>query len=74
MPHSKKDAKMDRKDRLSEIIPEICEMKNCNNCAYFEMRKKMDLYLWLGKMPHGPTAKFLVQNGARCCQRPRCML
>lgn len=62
MPHSKKDAKMDRKDQLGEIVPEICEMKNCNNCLYFEMRKKMDLYMWMGKMPHGPTAKFLVQN------------
>ena len=26
------------------------------------MRKKKDLYMWLGKMPHGPTAKFLVEN------------
>ena len=62
MPHSKKDVKIDRKDRLSEMVPEICEMKNCNNCLYFEMRKKQDLYLWLGKMPHGPTIKFHVQN------------
>jgi len=62
MPHSKKDVKIDRKDRLSETVPEICEMKNCNNCIYFEMRKKQDLYMWLGKMPHGPCVKFLVQN------------
>eukprot|EP00041_Stephanoeca_diplocostata_P021216 m.489485 g.489485 ORF g.489485 m.489485 type:complete len:341 (+) comp21768_c1_seq1:50-1072(+) len=62
MPHSKKDAKMDRKDKLNETIPEICEMRNCNNCVYFEARKNADLYMWVGKMPHGPTAKFLVQN------------
>jgi len=62
MPHTKKDAKIDRKDRLSAIVPEICEMKNCNNCIYFEMRKKQDLYAWVGKMPHGPSVKFLVQN------------
>eukprot|EP00039_Didymoeca_costata_P000406 m.45433 g.45433 ORF g.45433 m.45433 type:complete len:353 (+) comp10244_c0_seq1:1708-2766(+) len=62
LPHSKKDVKLDRKDSLSETVPEICEMKNCNNCVYFEMRKKQDLYLWLGKMPHGPSIKFLVQN------------
>jgi len=72
MPHSKKDVKMDRKDRLGEIIPEvslccgccsfsatmlmgavvqICEMKNCNNCIYFEMRKKQDAYLWYLCLP-----------------------
>jgi ribosome biogenesis protein BRX1 len=44
------------------MVPEICEMKNCNNCIYFEMRKKQDLYAWVGKMPHGPSCKFLVQN------------
>ena len=83
MPHSKKEVKLDRKDKLHEIIPEvsvsvslrvtvrspptvtctptpfqchsplqhfpsfqICEMRNCNNCLYFEMRKKRDCYLW----------------------------
>jgi len=62
MPHSKKDAKMDRKDKIAEVIPEICELKNCNNCIYIEMRKKKDVYMWLSKVPHGPSAKFLVQN------------
>lgn len=62
MPHSKKDAKMDRKDKIAEVIPEICELKNCNNCVYIEMRKKKDVYMWLSKVPHGPSAKFLVQN------------
>ena len=40
MPHSKKDAKMDRKDKIGEVMPEICELKNCNNVVYFEGRKK----------------------------------
>lgn len=62
MPHSKKDAKMDRKDKLGETIPEICDLKNCNNCVYLEMRKKQDLYMWVAKMPAGPSAKFLVEN------------
>lgn len=62
LPHSKKDAKMDRKDKIGEIIPEICDLKNCNNCVYIEMRKKKDVYMWVAKMPHGPSAKFLVQN------------
>ncbi|EDQ89890.1 uncharacterized protein MONBRDRAFT_36786 [Monosiga brevicollis MX1] len=62
MPHSKKDVKMDRKDRLNEIVPEICEMKNCNNCIYIEMRKKKDVYMWMSKMPMGPSVKFLVTD------------
>ncbi|XP_045153552.1 ribosome biogenesis protein BRX1 homolog [Echinops telfairi] len=61
MPHSKADTKMDRKDKLS-VINEVCEMKNCNKCIYFEAKKKQDLYMWLSNSPHGPSAKFLVQN------------
>ncbi|XP_010603739.1 ribosome biogenesis protein BRX1 homolog isoform X2 [Fukomys damarensis] len=61
MPHSKADTKMDRKDKLF-VINEVCEMKNCNKCVYFEAKKKQDLYMWLSNSPHGPSAKFLVQN------------
>uniref|UniRef100_A0A7N5P6G3 Ribosome biogenesis protein BRX1 homolog n=1 Tax=Ailuropoda melanoleuca TaxID=9646 RepID=A0A7N5P6G3_AILME len=61
MPHSKADTKMDRKDKLF-VINEVCEMKNCNKCIYFEAKKKQDLYMWLSNSPHGPSAKFLVQN------------
>ncbi|KFO28616.1 Ribosome biogenesis protein BRX1 like protein [Fukomys damarensis] len=61
MPHSKADTKMDRKDKLF-VINEVCEMKNCNKCVYFEAKKKQDLYTWLSNSPHGPSAKFLVQN------------
>ncbi|KAJ3605620.1 hypothetical protein NHX12_027665 [Muraenolepis orangiensis] len=61
MPHSKADTKMDRKDKLF-VINEVCEIKNCNKCLYFEAKKKQDLYMWISNSPHGPSAKFLVQN------------
>ncbi|XP_008169964.2 ribosome biogenesis protein BRX1 homolog [Chrysemys picta bellii] len=61
MPHSKADTKMDRKDKLF-VINEICEIKNCNKCIFFEAKKKQDLYMWLSNSPQGPSAKFLVQN------------
>ncbi len=31
---------------------------------FFEARKRQDCYLWLAKVPAGPTAKFLIVNGA----------
>lgn len=61
MPHSKAEPKMDRKDQLF-IINELCEMKNCNKCLFFEAKKKKDLYLWVSNVPQGPSAKFLVEN------------
>ncbi|KAL4235619.1 Ribosome biogenesis protein BRX1 [Mactra antiquata] len=61
MPHSKAESKMDRKDQLF-VINEICEMKNCNKCIFFEAKKKMDLYMWVSNCPRGPSAKFLVEN------------
>lgn len=45
------------------VINEICEMKNCNKCIFFENRKRQDLYMWLSNAPNGPSAKFLVENG-----------
>ncbi|KAA0719641.1 Ribosome biogenesis protein BRX1 -like protein [Triplophysa tibetana] len=61
MPHSKADTKMDRKDKLF-VVNEVCEIKNCNKCLFFEAKKKQDLYMWISNAPHGPSAKFLVQN------------
>jgi ribosome biogenesis protein BRX1 len=29
---------------------------------YFEPRKGADMYLWIGKFPHGPCAKFQIQG------------
>ncbi|XP_053726951.1 ribosome biogenesis protein BRX1 homolog [Synchiropus splendidus] len=61
MPHAKSDTKMDRKDKLF-VINEVCEIKNCNKCIFFEAKKKQDLYMWISNSPRGPSAKFLVQN------------
>lgn len=61
LPHSKPDTKMEKKDPLI-AINDICEMKNCNKCIYFESRKKKDLYMWIGNIPDGPSAKFMVEN------------
>ncbi|XP_031568774.1 ribosome biogenesis protein BRX1 homolog [Actinia tenebrosa] len=61
LPHHKADTKLDRKDKLF-IINEVCEMKNCNSCIYLEMRKRKDLFMWFSFAPHGPSAKFLVEN------------
>jgi ribosome biogenesis protein BRX1 len=64
LPHSKKDVKLDEKHNLY-VLNEICELKNCNNCIFFEVRKKQDLYLWIAKTPHGPSIKFHVLNGTK---------
>eukprot|EP01122_Echinamoeba_exundans_P006347 TRINITY_DN1760_c0_g1_i1.p1 TRINITY_DN1760_c0_g1~~TRINITY_DN1760_c0_g1_i1.p1 ORF type:complete len:324 (-),score=70.30 TRINITY_DN1760_c0_g1_i1:27-965(-) len=61
LPHTKKDVKLDTKDKLW-MINEICEMKNCNNSIFFEVRKKQDLYMWIAKAPNGPSVKFHVLN------------
>ena len=61
LPHSKKENKHDTKKNLYEIN-DLCEMKNCNNCIFFEARKSKDLYMWVTKSPNGPSAKFHVSN------------
>eukprot|EP01095_Lingulamoeba_sp_RSL-Kostka_P004289 TRINITY_DN1538_c2_g2_i1.p1 TRINITY_DN1538_c2_g2~~TRINITY_DN1538_c2_g2_i1.p1 ORF type:complete len:294 (+),score=66.80 TRINITY_DN1538_c2_g2_i1:70-951(+) len=61
LPHSKKDSKLDQKDKL-DVINEVCELKNCNNCIFFETRKFKDLYMWMSCTPNGPSVKFNVVN------------
>lgn len=61
LPHSRKDAKFDSKTKLYELN-ELAEMYNCNNVLFFEARKGKDLYVWLSKVPNGPTVKFHLQN------------
>eukprot|EP00002_Diphylleia_rotans_P012698 TRINITY_DN2484_c0_g1_i1.p1 TRINITY_DN2484_c0_g1~~TRINITY_DN2484_c0_g1_i1.p1 ORF type:complete len:373 (-),score=119.97 TRINITY_DN2484_c0_g1_i1:30-1148(-) len=61
LPHSKKEAKFDDKQKLF-LINELCEMQTCNNCIFFEGRKHEDLYMWVSKVPQGPSVKFLVTN------------
>eukprot|EP00188_Purpureofilum_apyrenoidigerum_P005950 Plantae.Rhodophyta-Purpureofilum_apyrenoidigerum.ctg8402.p1 GENE.Plantae.Rhodophyta-Purpureofilum_apyrenoidigerum.ctg8402~~Plantae.Rhodophyta-Purpureofilum_apyrenoidigerum.ctg8402.p1 ORF type:complete len:289 (-),score=55.47 Plantae.Rhodophyta-Purpureofilum_apyrenoidigerum.ctg8402:300-1166(-) len=61
LPHGKKESKMDTKERLS-VANEICELRNCNWCILFECRKRQDLYIWMSKVPNGPSVKFHVTN------------
>ncbi|KAF7563108.1 hypothetical protein G7046_g1042 [Stylonectria norvegica] len=61
LPHSRKDAKFDSKTKLYELN-ELAELYNCNNVLFFEARKGKDLYVWLSKVPNGPTIKFHTQN------------
>ncbi|CAG8557812.1 2662_t:CDS:2 [Paraglomus occultum] len=60
-PHFKKDSKLDTKSNLG-ILNELCELNNCNNCIFFEIRRRSDLYMWASKAPNGPSVKFHVQN------------
>merc|ERR1719494_1223505 len=61
MPHSRAENKLHPKVKLT-TINEISEMKNCNHCILFQMKKKKDLYMWIASVPHGPSARFLVEN------------
>ena len=61
IPHHKKDNKLDAKGDI-QVVNEIAEMKSCNQCIYLECRKRQDLYMFIGKTPHGPSAKFHVVN------------
>lgn len=45
-----------------QIVNEIAEMKSCNQTIYLECRKRQDLYMYLGKTPQGPSAKFQLVN------------
>ncbi|KAF2861907.1 brix domain-containing protein 2 [Piedraia hortae CBS 480.64] len=61
MPHSRKESKLDSKNRLNQLN-ELAELYNCNNVLFFEARKKTDLYLWFSKPPNGPTIKMHCHN------------
>jgi ribosome biogenesis protein BRX1 len=61
LPHSRKDAKLDTKNRLG-YLNEVAELYNCNGVVFFEARKRMDLYLWLGRVVNGPCVKFHLMN------------
>lgn len=69
LPHGRKDAKFDSKSRLNELN-ELAELYNCNNVLFFEARKGQDLYVWLSKVPNGPTVKMHMQN---CKWRKNCV-
>ncbi|SPO05630.1 probable BRX1 Nucleolar protein involved in the assembly of the large ribosomal subunit [Cephalotrichum gorgonifer] len=61
LPHGRKDSKFDSKSKLYQLN-ELAELYNCNNVLYFEARKGQDLYMFMSKVPNGPTVKFHVQN------------
>lgn len=61
IPHSKKDTKLDTKQKLFQLN-EVAELYNCNNIMFFEARKHQDLYVWLAKPPNGPSFKLHIQN------------
>lgn len=61
IPHHKTDSKLDDKGNI-QSVNEIAEMKSCNQIMYLETRKHSDLYMYLGRAPSGPSAKFHVVN------------
>mmetsp|Transcript_44221 Transcript_44221/g.117160 ORF Transcript_44221/g.117160 Transcript_44221/m.117160 type:complete len:347 (-) Transcript_44221:151-1191(-) len=61
LPHHKADSKWEKKERFQNIN-EACELKSCNNAVFFECRKREDLYMWMARVPLGPTFKFQVRN------------
>lgn len=61
IPHSKSEPKFSDKRDVSDIAP-LCKMRSCNNCVFLESRKNTDLYLWLSRIPRGPTIKFHVTS------------
>jgi ribosome biogenesis protein BRX1 len=61
LPHHRAEPKMERWKTLS-ILDEIGENRHCNKAILFEGRRKMDLYMFMGNLKEGPTAKFLIEN------------
>lgn len=63
IPHSKHEAKIERKQAKAEIN-ELCFERSCNNFLYFESRnhRVTDLFMWLAKSPNGPSFKFALSN------------
>lgn len=61
IPHHKTDNKLDDKGDI-HAVNEIAELKSCNQILYLETRKHQDLYMYIGRTPHGPSAKFHIVN------------
>lgn len=45
--------------------------QGCSLAVFFEVRKRMDLYLWMARTPDGPSIKFLVENSGCTGQQGR---
>ena len=61
LPHSKKEAKID-KNNVIQSIAELCNIHSARSFLYFEARRDGELFLFLGRYPNGPTVKFRVLN------------
>eukprot|EP01121_Diplochlamys_sp_Union-15-3_P001404 TRINITY_DN11216_c0_g1_i1.p1 TRINITY_DN11216_c0_g1~~TRINITY_DN11216_c0_g1_i1.p1 ORF type:complete len:304 (-),score=37.95 TRINITY_DN11216_c0_g1_i1:133-1044(-) len=61
LPHSRKDVKYDPAEEIWHLN-ETCEIKNSNNCIFFECKRKKDLFIWMSKTPNGPSIKFQAHN------------
>jgi len=61
LPHHKTEPKFEKRQKLHEIN-EVCELKSCNNAVFFESRRGKDLYMWVARVPSGPSMKFQVLN------------
>lgn len=60
MCHTKTDSSLDKSD-IFEQISELCRLRNCQNCIFFE-QKKHELFLWIAKYPSGPSVKFRLSE------------
>jgi len=60
LPHAKKECKIEKNVAKDELT-EVCSNHNCNNCLYFEHRKR-EFILWIFKNPEGPSIKFQINN------------
>lgn len=61
LPHSKAEVKLEKSEKLTEIN-EICQLRNCKGCIFFEVKKKTDTFIWFSSIPDGPSFKFLLEN------------
>ena len=43
-------------------VCEIAQQKRCHQAVVFETRKKTDMFMWVGRVPAGPSVKFAVLN------------
>jgi ribosome biogenesis protein BRX1 len=59
LPQAKKDNKIERKI-AKDYINDLCYQCLCNNCIYFEARKRTDFFMWVMKSSKGPSIKFAV--------------
>jgi ribosome biogenesis protein BRX1 len=60
LPHAKKECKIEKNIAKDELT-DVCSNHNCNNCLYFEHRKR-EFILWVLKNPEGPSIKFQIKN------------